>query len=177
MSDQRVRITAKTRRTNRTTRVAAAVIVLALVTTLGLITVHHDVTRNGDPGGRILDQLKLTTVAVPTNVKVLYAHYDEPRIDSCDGRAGTQGWSDAVIQIYFHWKGSALGLLHFANHHLRDLGWGVHVWQIQPGLPGSGWIKRLDNGSRGRIQLNEESYGGWTFLAQAPPVGLQSSGC
>jgi hypothetical protein len=58
-----------------------------------------------------------------------------------------------------------------------QLGWGAFKVQIQNGVPGGDWIKQLGNGSVAQVQLGAESYGGWTLLATAPPIGRQASGC
>jgi hypothetical protein len=131
----------------------------------------------GDPGGRILSQLKPTSLAVPPTAVIGYTHYVEPQMDSCDGRPGTQGWDDVVVQIYFQWSGSSSSLLSYAKGRLSNLGWGAFKVQIQNGVPGGDWIKQLSNGSVAQVQLGAESYGGWTLSAMAPPIGRQASGC
>jgi hypothetical protein len=132
---------------------------------------------SGDPGGRILSQLKSTSLAVPPTAVIGYANYVEPRMDSCDGIAGTQGWDDVIVQIYFQWSGSSSSLLSYAKDRLSKLGWGAFKVEIQNGVPGGGWIKQLGNGSVAQVQLGAESYGGWTLWATAPPIGRQASGC
>jgi hypothetical protein len=57
--------------------------------------------RAGDPGGRILAQLRMTSQAVPHGATILHAFYDEPRPDSLDGIAGTQCLDDVTVQINF----------------------------------------------------------------------------
>ena len=52
----------------------------------------------GDPGGRILGELKPAALAVPDDAKIRYRHDVEPKWDSCDGRQGTFGWDDVVLQ-------------------------------------------------------------------------------
>jgi hypothetical protein len=100
----------------------------------------------GDPGGGILSQLKPTSLAVPPTATISYAHYDEPQMDSCDGRPGTQGWDDVVVQIYFQWSGSSSSLFSYAKGRLSKLGWGAFTVQIQNGVPGGEWIKQLGKG-------------------------------
>jgi hypothetical protein len=131
----------------------------------------------GDPGGRILSQLRPTSLAVPKTATIGYANYVEPRMDSCDGRAGTQGWDDVVVQIYFQWNGSSSSLLSYANGRLSQLGWGSFKAQTQSGVPGGDWLKQLSNGSVAQVQLGAESYGGWMLVTTAPPVGHRASGC
>jgi hypothetical protein len=128
----------------------------------------------GDPGGRILDQLRPLATAVPRNAKVDYAHFQEAQLDSCDGVPSTRGWDGPVVQIRFNWNGSTATLLGHANHRLKQLGW---KQAAPPSVgPGAEWTKRLKNGSGVTASL-EGFGGGWTLFAQAPPVGKLVSGC
>lgn len=131
----------------------------------------------GDPGGRILSQLKSVSAAVPANSFVQYAHYDEPRWDSCDGMTGTFGWDDPSVQINFTWSGSPTALISGVKRVLAESGWGAFMPQVNNGVPGAAWKKTLDNGTIAQAQLAAESYGGWSLFAQAPPVGQRVSGC
>jgi hypothetical protein len=163
----------------RVRRPVVAVIGLVVLLVVGGVAfrIAQSGPSGGDPGGRILSQLKPTSVAVPPTAPIGYANYVEPRMDSCDGRAGTQGWGDAVVQIYFQWNGSPSALLSYANGRLSQLGWGAFRLQTQNGIPGGDWIKQLNNGSVAQVRLGAESYGGWTLFATAPPVGRRASGC
>jgi hypothetical protein len=155
--------------------------VIGLVVVLVAGGVAFWITRSGpsggDPGGRILSQLKPTSLAVPLTAVTGYANYVEPRMDSCDGRPGTQGWDDVVVQIYFQWSGDSSSLLSYAKDRLSKLGWGAFKVQAQNGVPGGDWIKQLSNGSVAQVQLGAEPYGGWTLFATAPPIGRRASGC
>ena len=130
----------------------------------------------GDPGGHILAQLKTASAAVPSNATIDYAHYDEPHIDSCDGMAGTRGWTNVDVQIHFHWNGTSSALLAYVDHRLPGLGWSRTSWPSGVG-PGGAWTKRLQSGIPVRLTVETENYGGWTLFTQAPPVGRQVSGC
>ena len=59
-----------------------------------------------DPGGRILRTLRDTGQALPSDAHVLYRYDLEPKWDSCDGRPGTFGWDNVVVQIHFESRGS-----------------------------------------------------------------------
>ena len=164
----------------RVRRPVIAVIGLVVLLVVGGVTLWimaQSGPSGGDPGGRILSQLRPTSLAVPQTATIGYAHYVETRMDSCDGMAGTQGWDDVVVQIYFQWNGSSSSLLSYANGRLSQLGWGSFKVQAQNGVPGGDWLKQLSNGSVAQVQLGAESYGGWTLFTTAPPVGHRASGC
>jgi hypothetical protein len=126
----------------------------------------------GDPEGRILEQLRPVSHALPPTATVGYAQFDEPHWDSWDGEAGTFGWSDVVTQIGFSWSGTPSALIGYANAKLTRLGWDSYVPTIESGVPGGSWTKRLKNGTEARTQLSVDADGsGWTLIAQAPPRG------
>lgn len=163
----------------RIRRAVVAVIGLVVLLVVGGVAfgIVQSGPSGGDPGGRILSQLKPISLAVPPTAVIGYAHYVEPQMDSCDGRPGTQGWDDVVVQIYFQWSGSSSSLLSYAKDRMSKLGWGAYKVEIQNGVPGGDWIKQLGNGSVAQVQLGAESYGGWTLFATAPPIGRRTSGC
>ena len=101
----------------------------------------------GDPGGRILTQLKTSTVAVPSSATIGYQHFIEPHMDSCDGMAGTQGWDPPAVQVYFHWTGTPAALLSYTSSHLARAGWGAMTPETDNGVAGGHWSKVIDNGS------------------------------
>jgi hypothetical protein len=129
----------------------------------------------GDPGAHILSQLRPVSRAVPPNAKIEYAHYNEPRWDSCDGIAGTFGWDDPSAQIEFTWTGSPTALIGYAEAALAPSGWGAYTPEVSNGLPGAGWTKRLNNGTTARAQLGANSYGRWFMFADAAPLGRRAS--
>ena len=52
-----------------------------------------------------------------------YAVKIEPRVDSCDGVAGTFGWDPAVIQVGFLWAGTTQALVDLLGQRLDAGGW------------------------------------------------------
>jgi hypothetical protein len=140
-------------------------------------------TPTGDPGGRVLEQLRPIRNAIPKHgVVINYAHYQEPHMDSCDGRPGTQGWNEVVVQVSFNWNGKNEPLMYFAAVQMAKNGWVVsRPGQVTRGAytgpPYAGWSKRLQNGTTANASLELEDYGSWTLIATAPPVGRQVSGC
>lgn len=132
----------------------------------------------GDPGGRILAQLRSVQAGVPKGASINYAHFVEPlRQDSCDGMPGTQGWDDVIVDISFKWSGSPIFLVSYAREILQKVGWGAFHPQTSYGAPGGQWTMRLANGTMAIAQLGYQVSGSWTLFTEAPPVGKSTSGC
>ncbi|HMD45841.1 MAG TPA: hypothetical protein VKG43_06765 [Acidimicrobiales bacterium] len=129
-----------------------------------------------DPGGRILRQLETVRVAVPAGAHVDDAQFDEPHTDSCDGRPGTFGWDDAVVQIVFGWSGPGPDLLAGANERLAVEGWATTRPAETTGTA-ERWTRRLHGGAVAQAILETEGGGGWILVAMAPPYGRPVSGC
>lgn len=132
----------------------------------------------GDPGGRILAQIAPVGSATPADVTVNYRHLSEPRIDSCDGRASTRGWSLAVVQVNFDWNGTPPDVISLVGQRLRDLGWAHPINAQENFLPAQQWDKQLSDGKKAYTHL-EAAAGGrtWTLITFAQPEGRQVSGC
>jgi hypothetical protein len=162
------------RHTARNTVFAATVLMLLAVSVGWLAWPRH---AGGDPGGQILDQLRPVSNAVPPSAKIEYAHYDEPAWDSCDGMAGTSGWDDPSVQVEFEWSSSPTTVIDFAKVALTHDGWGSFTPQVQNGLLGGAWTKRLKNGTTAQVQVGSDGGGSWFVFGQAPPVGQRVSGC
>jgi hypothetical protein len=174
-------------RTKRHRWVYAAVpVVLLAVGGWWLFDGHAE--ESGDPGGKILNQLTPAASALPgygttslpwsaqPSTSVPYLTKTEPRMDSCDGMAGTQGWSQVVVQGSFRWEGSHEALFVKVASGLRALGW--HRMQI-PSDYQAMWTKRLDNGTIASSALNLSPLGdpNWEFIALGQPAGRAVSGC
>jgi hypothetical protein len=143
---------------------------------------------SGDPGGKVLSQLVPAASALPgygtpslpwisaPSMSGPYLIKSEPRQDSCDGMAGTQGWSQVVVQAGFDWTGTPDGLFSSVGEHLYALGWN-RVSIRDPTDSEAIWSKRLTNGSTAEANLSPEGEHYWEFVALAPPVGKAASGC
>ncbi len=148
----------------------------------------------GDPGSSVMDQLVPAVSALPgygtsalpwvnrmpQSLVASYAIKLEPHHDSCDGRPGTQGWSQVVVQSRFNWSKGLAGLISFMQPRLSDLGWAVVHDSRPQDPPGKSWTKTLTNGSRASLNVTQE--GGptsstWQLDAIANPVGKAASGC
>jgi hypothetical protein len=132
-----------------------------------------------DPGGRVLHQLQPAAQALPSDAHVIYRYDLEPKWDSCDGRPGTFGWDNVILQIHFESRTPTLALVEHADQTLRRLGWS-HVYDTGGQV---GWTKQLDSGSVANAQLSNAvpDQGGttqkWDLFVGAPPIGPQVSGC
>lgn len=167
-------------------------VVLAVVVTV--LFYSRGSAPTGDPGGTVMDQLVPTVSAlpgygtsalqwvsqIPQSLGASYAIKIEPFQSSCDGRPGTQGWTQVVVQAGFRWKGSLGALVPFMHGRLTELGWTV-VHESRPqDPPGQSWTRTLANGSRANLNVTQE--GGptsskWQLDATANPVGKAGSGC
>ena len=131
-------------------------------------------SNTGDPGGRVLSQLTPFFSAVPSDAHVAYARSNEPFQNSCDGIAGTQGWSQVDVQTGFTWSGSGQALGDVMNGRLTELGWTTSE-PIAPGEPA--WTKTLSNGTTADLKVQFMGPNTWQLDALAPPVGKAASGC
>ena len=77
---------------------------------------------DADPGGRILHTLRASAHALPSDAHVLYRHDLEPKWDSCDGRPGTFGWDNVVVQIHFESRSPTHAVVQAAYQTFRELG-------------------------------------------------------
>jgi len=165
----------------------AAVVVIVLLTAGGW-WLFNRTQASGDPGGKVLNQLVPAASALPgygtsslpwvsnPSLSQAYLIKSEPKQDSCDGRAGTQGWGQAVVRAGFAWTGTTAELVSQVGGHLAALGWN----RVSTGTTSSGgvsWAKQLTNGSIASVSLAPEQTPNWEFVAVAPPVGKAASGC
>jgi hypothetical protein len=136
-----------------------------------------------DPGGRILSTLRATERALPQDAHVLYRNELDPKWDSCDGRPGTFGWDNIVVQIHFESQSSIDAVVQGADQAFRRLGWNPDYVNNQPTFIQVGWTRRLDRGSVAKAQLSDgvpdhsAATPRWDLFVTAPPVGPQVSGC
>jgi hypothetical protein len=147
---------------------------------------------NGDPGGRVMNQLTPAVTSVPgygtaalpwvrqipPSLDASYIVRTEPQRDSCDGISGTQGWSQVVVQARFQWGRSVSALIAYMNPRLFHLGW-TPMPEALPSNPSSvNWTRMLDNGTRANLIVTQE--GGptsalWQFDALGQPIGKSAS--
>ena len=173
-----------------------SVVIGSLILVLIVVSVWWLAGRSssGDPGGQVMDQLVPAATALPgfgtshlpwvserelagIGPRGSYVIKIEPHPDSCDGMAGTRGWSSVVLQAGFHWRGTAATLFSYVNSRLRSLGWNRISLKRNTDKQ-TMWLLRLKGGNTARASLDPNAYPHlWEFVAQAPPVGRAASGC
>lgn len=178
-----------TRKQRRRVRLAWTAAILALTIIIAVFVVRPRLfPASGDPGGTVMAQIVPAASALPgygtsslpwTSAPHLDAPYVmkmEPHRDSCDGMAGTEGWSQVVVQAGFSWSGSSSSLIFQVGAHMVKLGWNLvatlSTSQAQ-------WSRSLSNGTRAVASLDLDPTGPpwWEFVVQGPPVGKAASGC
>jgi hypothetical protein len=160
----------------RTATIAIGAVVLAAVMAAGIGWGLMS-SASGDPGGKVLTQLVPVVSALPTGTSMTYLWKMEPTQESCDGIAGTQGWSQVVVQTAFRWRESPRALFAAMNGRLIRIGWG-HGASQDGSPPGYQWTKILSNGTKADLTVDEEpSSSLWQLDAVASPVGKAASGC
>lgn len=182
-------------RSARTRRIWLAGLAVAVLGLLGIWAFWGSLDSSGDPGGKVMDQLTPTVTAVPgygtsalpwvsqipQSLDASYAIKMEPFQDSCDGRAGTQGWSQVVVQSKFQWSQGLQALADYMGPRLAKFGWTAAHQHLSSGPPAtlvvqSGiWTKTLDNGTRAQLSIIQEggTPGSWMPL-ETPPERQQA---
>ncbi len=159
----------------RPTTVAAGGAVLIDLVGVGLVVAAP----SGDPGGRILNELRPVAAALPDGAKIAYRQDIEPRWDSCDGRPGTFGWDDAVVIVHFTTTLSPGAVGAHADAALRPLGWTANATRYQESVFAYTWAKTLRDGTTARAQISNDGQNPdtWDLYAGAALVGPRVSGC
>lgn len=158
-------------------RIALLALAVTLVGTASIAVWWATSTRgSGDPGGHVLAQLTPTISAVPSTAKVTYVWKQEPHQESCDGLAGSQGWSQVVVQSGFKWQGSVEAVAAAMAGRLVSLGWSSRSVTVTPSASEVSWRRSLLGGSTAQLLVTQEgSY--WQLDAIAPPVGKAVGDC
>jgi hypothetical protein len=163
-------------------------VVVIVLLTAGGWWLFNRTQASGDPGGKVLNQLVPAASALPgygtsslpwvSNPSLTQAYLikSEPKQDSCDGRPGTEGWGQAVVQAGIAWAGTTVELISQVGDRLAALGW-HRLSTSTTGSGGVSWAKQLSNGSTASASLDPEQGTDWEFVAIAPPVGKAASGC
>ena len=176
---------------SRRERVRTTIVVITILFVLGGVTwlvswLHSQ--SSGDPGGRVMNQLTPAVTSLPgygtaalpwvsqqpTSLVAPYIIEMEPYQDSCDGRAGTQGWSQVVVQSKFRWERDLSSLVAHMEPRLATLGWRL---RSAPALGSASWTKTLNNGTPATLSLSGEEPGYWQLDAEGEPIGRGASGC
>ena len=160
-----------------------AVAVAGIAITATLAFRHPGGDPGGDPRGVRQQTLRSVSVAVPRGAKVQSHSVGRPIWDSCDGRPGTQGWSDVVDAYQFTSARSAATVVANAEATM-NAGWTLISTPSTPLGPSARWTKPVSGnvvaqallavGTRGP---NRHSPSYWDLTASAPPAGRRASGC
>jgi hypothetical protein len=131
----------------------------------------------GDPGGRMLAALRPVASAVPSQARMNWTHFDEPKLDSCDGQPETEGYEPVTVQADFSWQESADTVLASVRHALESTGW-RWTGTAPPAFPGQNygttdaigtWAKTLPGGRPATAALSTAAAGTeWSLIAEAP---------
>jgi len=149
-------------------------------------------TGSGDPGGKVMNQLTPAAAAIPgygTAALPWVSHLSpdtynssiikmEPRQDSCDGMAGTQGWSPVVVQSRFQWGHDLPALVAYMEPRLAKLGWSITSQSLPSSPPNQNWTKTLTTGTRADLSITQESgttSSVWQLVALGDPIGKAAS--
>ena len=176
-----------------------ATVLLAGAVSIWVIVIHG--AANGDPGGEVMDQLTPTVSAlpgygttalpwvsqIPQSFTASYAIRMEPHQDSCDGIAGTRGWSQVVVQAGFKWTKGLAALVAFMEPRLKQLGWSM---MSPAGIPTGAtpttmvqtnqiWTRTLSNGSSAEVSVDPQSGSSsmWELVTTGQAIGKRVSGC
>jgi hypothetical protein len=117
---------------------------------------------------------------IPQSLDASYAIKMEPHQDSCDGMAGTQGWSQVVVQSGFQWTQGLPALVAYMEPRLAKLGWVMRPQQRASNPPSQSWTKVLSNRTRADLSVGQEggsASSAWQLDALGAPIGKAASGC
>ena len=121
-------------------------------------------------------------VALPPGAQVTQHSDATSKMESCDGRPGTQGWSDIVVSYEFTAAESPAAVLAGASKSMARAQWRTTGRLHSPLGPGLTWAKPVSSGVTARAMLapgtsglGQPSY--WDLSAVVPPAGKAASGC
>lgn len=136
----------------------------------------------GDPGGVRLAALRQVSAALPSGA-LIQEHVDAaPSRTSCDGRPGTEGWSDALADWRFTSTQSRDQVRAHAAARMAALHWTATGASSTPLGSTLGWSRAIRPGVLAHAQLSLGQSGpgqppDWELSAVAPPEGKAASGC
>jgi hypothetical protein len=135
-----------------------------------------------DPGGRVLTGLQTVESAVPADAEVMLRQAHEPSWDSCDGRVGTFGWNNVMVNVQFRVSEQPDALVAQIDKVLTGAGWHRADGSGTPLGPVARWSRALSGPTMATALLSKGTRGDgngsyWALDAVAPPQGQQASGC
>jgi hypothetical protein len=126
--------------------------------------------------------LKAVENAVPVSGVHITRQYAEARWVSCDGLAGTFGWSDISVQLTFDASPDTLLMMSYVTSGMETIGWTIDN-ATGPSLMevNQRFSRTLTNGAEAfALLLPWDVKGhtpGWQLTAVAPPEGPRATGC
>lgn len=138
--------------------VGALSALLAVGLTLWLSGSGHS---GGDPGGRIVNELKSATAAMPIGSTHVVTHNDDsvwsPKCP--DNPSGQAGWSAVRVDTTFTTALSHAQVLAAVNSVLDHDGWTRHEESFGPGQGATAlWTKRLATATLGEVAVYPASH-------------------
>ena len=159
--------------------IASLILIAGLV---GLLIHGWKIHGDPDPGGQILDALRTVEAAVPPAAIDVSEEYGEAHWDSCDGRAGTFGWSEISVILTFGTTLDPSALISYVTGRLEAGGWTMAGQEaLSPLGPNQKFSRTLANGTEAVADIGPQMRDGrtvmWSLRATAPPDGPTASGC
>lgn len=157
----------------------AFVVLLAVV---AWATRAHLRSDGGDPGGARRAVASQARSALPQGAAVVQDGDGTSLRSSCDGRPGTEGWSDIVVSYRFTTAAPSASVLAHAASAMATQHWAAMGHLDSPLGPGLTWAKPVTAGVSARATLTLGSPGPgqptyWDLAAVVPPAGKAVSGC
>lgn len=134
-----------------------------------------------DPHGATLRALQTVRSALPSGAETVASENEEPTWTSCDGRSGTEGWTDVLVVASFRSTLPGNQIVQHASRVLVAAGWKAHTQPDRSGSPSGKWTRVLPNGliASAILAIGDSGDIGrhWELDAIAPPFGPQVEGC
>jgi hypothetical protein len=162
--------------------VGRAALFLVVVVAVTWAARSHSTESGGDPGGSRLMVARQVGVALPPRARVTQHSDTTSKMDSCDGRPGTQGWSDIVVSYEFTVAEPPASVLASASKAMARVQWTTTGQLHTPLGLGLTWTKPVSTGVTARATLAPGTRGlgqppYWDLSAVVPPAGKAVSGC
>jgi hypothetical protein len=152
--------------------VVAAVAVIMLVCSCAGSARHT----GGDSDGRLRAALMPVLAAVPDSALVISSGGNEPLWTSCDGIAGTWGWSDLVVSANFLTSEDELVVFAHAHKVVSKLGWKTERLPEDRGIGSVTWTWKKVIPPVGAARLTLSHDGAWDLRTTVPLPG-HVTGC
>jgi hypothetical protein len=136
---------------------------------------------DGDPGNVRHNALRTISVAIPSGSTILLHAEGGPTWSSCDGRPGTEGWSDVTNGFQFTSARPAKEVVAQAQAALKRAGWTQIPDHPSPLGPSARWTKTFSGNVLANAELAvgrhsaQDSF--WALDVTAAPAATRTSGC